>query len=110
VAGNRAEYGSLANRLEYTVSNLMNVAEFTTSARSRIEDADFAAESARLAKAQGTAANRYRYAGSSQRLIATGNPADPIGSNPLPLSIPAEPRAWRDLTLAGGSRPLQLKG
>ena len=52
VGGNRAEYGSLANRLEYTVSNLMNVAEFTTAARSRIEDADFAAESARLAKAQ----------------------------------------------------------
>ena len=52
VAGNRAEYGSMANRLEYTVSNLMNVAEFTTAARSRIEDADFAAESARLAKAQ----------------------------------------------------------
>ena len=52
VAGNRAEYGALQNRLEYTVSNLMNVAEFTTSARSRIEDADFAAESARLAKAQ----------------------------------------------------------
>lgn len=52
VAGNRAEYGSLSNRLEYTVSNLMNVAEFTTAARSRIEDADFAAESARLAKAQ----------------------------------------------------------
>merc|ERR1711998_108554 len=52
VAGNRAEYGALSNRLEYTVSNLMNVAEFMTSARSRIEDADFAAESARLAKAQ----------------------------------------------------------
>jgi flagellin len=52
VAGNRAESGAMANRLEYTVSNLMNVAEFTTSARSRIEDADFAAESARLAKAQ----------------------------------------------------------
>jgi len=52
VAGNRAEYGSMSNRLEYTVSNLMNVAEFTTAARSRIEDADFAAESARLAKAQ----------------------------------------------------------
>ena len=52
VAGNRAEYGALQNRLEYTVSNLMNVAEFTPSARSRIEDADFAAESARLAKAQ----------------------------------------------------------
>jgi len=52
VAGSRAESGAMANRLEYTVSNLMNVAEFTTSARSRIEDADFAAESARLAKAQ----------------------------------------------------------
>ena len=52
VASQRATHGALQNRLEYTVSNLMNVAEFTTSARSRIEDADFAAESARLAKAQ----------------------------------------------------------
>ena len=52
VSGQRAEYGALQNRLEYTVSNLMNVSEFTTAARSRIEDADFAAESARLAKAQ----------------------------------------------------------
>jgi len=31
---------------------LMNVSEFTQAARSRIEDADFAAESARLSKAQ----------------------------------------------------------
>jgi flagellin len=52
VAGERAGLGAVANRLEYTVSNLMNVAEYTTGARSRIEDADFAAESARLAKAQ----------------------------------------------------------
>merc|ERR1711998_538144 len=52
MAGNRANYGAVSNRLEYTVSNLMNVAEYTASARSRIEDADFAAESARLAKAQ----------------------------------------------------------
>jgi flagellin len=52
VAGDRAEYGALQNRLEYTVSNLMNVSEFTTAAKSRIADADFAAESARLAKAQ----------------------------------------------------------
>ena len=52
VSGQRASLGALQNRLEFTVSNLMNVAEFTTSARSRIEDADFAAESARLAKAQ----------------------------------------------------------
>jgi flagellin len=52
VAGGRAGLGAVSNRLEYTVSNLMNVAEYTTAARSRIEDADFAAESARLAKAQ----------------------------------------------------------
>jgi flagellin len=52
VAGDRAGLGAVSNRLEYTISNLMNVAEFTTAARSRIEDADFAAESARLAKAQ----------------------------------------------------------
>jgi flagellin len=52
VAGQRATYGALQNRLEYTVSNLMNVSEFTQAARSRIEDADFAAESARLSKAQ----------------------------------------------------------
>ena len=52
VASDRATYGSLQNRLEYTVSNLMNVSEFTQAARSRIEDADFAAESARLSKAQ----------------------------------------------------------
>jgi len=52
VAGNRADYGAVQNRLEYSVSNLLNVAEFTTAARSRIEDADFAAESARLSKAQ----------------------------------------------------------
>jgi len=52
VASDRATYGALQNRLEYTVSNLMNVSEFTQAARSRIEDADFAAESARLSKAQ----------------------------------------------------------
>ena len=52
VSGQRAILGALQNRLEYTISNLMNVAEFTTAARSRIEDADFAIESARLAKAQ----------------------------------------------------------
>ena len=52
VSGQRATLGALQNRLEYTISNLMNVAEFTTAARSRIEDADFAIESARLAKAQ----------------------------------------------------------
>jgi flagellin len=72
MAGNRANYGAVSNRLEYTVSNLMNVAEYTASARSRIEDADFAAESARLAKAQvlqqtGTA--MLAQANASQQLV-----------------------------------------
>ena len=52
VAGYKAEWGAGQNRLEYTVSNLMNVVEFTSAARSRIQDADFAVEAARLAKAQ----------------------------------------------------------
>ena len=52
VAGDRAQYGALQNSLEYTVSNLLNVSEFTAAARSRIADADFAAESAKLTKAQ----------------------------------------------------------
>ena len=52
LASYKAEWGAGQNRLEYTVSNLMNVVEFTTAARSRIQDADFAVEAARLAKAQ----------------------------------------------------------
>ncbi len=52
VAGYKAQWGAGQNRLEYTVANLMNVVEFTTAARSRIQDADFAVEAARLAKAQ----------------------------------------------------------
>ena len=52
VASNRAGYGALSNRLEYTASNLMNVAEFTTQARSRIEDADFAKVTGELTKSQ----------------------------------------------------------
>ena len=52
VAQTRADLGAIENRLEYSILNLMNVAEKTESARSRIADADFALESARLAKAQ----------------------------------------------------------
>jgi flagellin len=52
VGGYKAEWGAGQNRLDYTVSNLMNVVEFTAAARSRIQDADFAVEAARLAKSQ----------------------------------------------------------
>jgi len=47
----RATVGAQINRLEHTVSNLMNVVQRTEEARSRIEDADFAAESAAMARA-----------------------------------------------------------
>jgi flagellin len=52
IAVSRSDYGSKANRLEFAVSNLMNVSEHVSAARSGIEDTDYAAESANLAKAQ----------------------------------------------------------
>ena len=52
ISSMRATLGAVENRLDHTVSNLMNISENTEAARSRIEDADFAAESAKLAKAQ----------------------------------------------------------
>lgn len=48
----RGDLGAIANRLDFTVSNLSNVAENVSEARSRIEDADFAQESANLSRAQ----------------------------------------------------------
>jgi flagellin len=48
----RADLGAINNRLEFTMSNLANVVENTEAARSRIMDADFAAESAALSRAQ----------------------------------------------------------
>ena len=47
----RAKIGAITNRLEHTASNLMNVVQRTEEAKSRILDADFAAESAALARA-----------------------------------------------------------
>jgi flagellin len=48
----RATYGALQNRFEAVISNIQNFAENLTSARSRIQDADFAAETATLTRAQ----------------------------------------------------------
>ncbi|NDB26277.1 MAG: flagellin FliC [Gammaproteobacteria bacterium] len=50
LAANRAQAGALVNRLEHTVSNLMNVSQRLQEAVSGIEDADYAAESAALAR------------------------------------------------------------
>ncbi|MGH1487601.1 MAG: flagellin, partial [Cellvibrionaceae bacterium] len=48
----RADLGAVNNRLDFTVSNLANVSENTSAARSRIVDADFAKETAELSRAQ----------------------------------------------------------
>ena len=52
VAQMRSDLGAIENRMDHTISNLMNIAEKTADSRSRLEDADFALESARLAKNQ----------------------------------------------------------
>jgi flagellin len=48
----RGDLGAIQNRLEYTISNLNNVVENVSAARSRVQDADFAAETAALTRGQ----------------------------------------------------------
>lgn len=48
----RSQLGAINNRLDFTMSNLANVSEKTSASRSRIVDADFAAETAALSRAQ----------------------------------------------------------
>jgi len=48
----RATLGAKANRMEHAVNNLMSRVEHQSAARSRIQDADYAVESANLARAQ----------------------------------------------------------
>lgn len=48
----RSELGAIQNRFETTIANLSTATENLSAARSRIQDADFAAESAELARTQ----------------------------------------------------------
>lgn len=48
----RAKIGATINRLEYAVDNLANVSQNTSASRSRILDADYAAETTELARTQ----------------------------------------------------------
>jgi len=48
----RAIFGASINRLEYAMDNLANVSQNTAASRSRILDADYAAESTELARTQ----------------------------------------------------------
>jgi flagellin len=48
----RSELGAIQNRFESTISGLQAVSENLSASRGRIQDADFAAETAALTKAQ----------------------------------------------------------
>lgn len=52
VNATRADLGAVNNRLDHTMSNLANVSEKTSASKARIVDADFAAETAALSRAQ----------------------------------------------------------
>ena len=52
VGTEREQIGAVMNRLDYTMANLSNMATNLSLAKGRIEDADFAAESANLARVQ----------------------------------------------------------
>ena len=52
VSEERGELGSFQNRLSFTISNLSNHSQAIESARSSIQDVDFAAEATELAKNQ----------------------------------------------------------
>ena len=52
VDSQRAQLGAVQNRFDSTVSNLNSISENSTAARSRVQDADFAAETAELTKQQ----------------------------------------------------------
>jgi flagellin len=52
VNNTRATFGAAQNRFEAVISNLQVASENTAAARSRIMDADFAAETANLSRTQ----------------------------------------------------------
>lgn len=52
ISESRANLGAIQNRLGSTISNLENVSQNLSGAKSRIYDADFAAETSKMSKAQ----------------------------------------------------------
>jgi len=52
INGQRARYGALQSRFENTISNLQTTSENLSASRSRIRDADFAEETAKLTRSQ----------------------------------------------------------
>ena len=52
IDGKRADLGAVQNRMNFTINNLGNIQSNVTDARSRIQDVDFASETAQLTKQQ----------------------------------------------------------
>jgi flagellin len=52
IASTRATFGAVENRIDHKISNLLNVRNTSVNRLSKIEDADFALETAKLTKAQ----------------------------------------------------------
>ncbi|MBW8464064.1 flagellin, partial [Acidovorax sp.] len=52
ISGERAKLGALQSRFETSISSLQITSENLSASRSRIQDADFAAETANLSRAQ----------------------------------------------------------
>jgi flagellin len=48
----QSDLGALQNRFDYTISNLSNIQENVSASRGRIQDTDFAVETANLTKNQ----------------------------------------------------------
>ena len=48
----RADLGAIQNRFDHTISNLANISENVSASRSRIQDTDFATETAEMTKNQ----------------------------------------------------------
>ena len=52
ISSDRAQYGAVMNRLDHAMANMQNIVTNLSTAKGRLEDADFAAESANLARTQ----------------------------------------------------------
>ncbi|MBB1278812.1 flagellin [Pseudoalteromonas sp. SR43-3] len=52
IDSNRSDLGAIQNRFGYTINNLANIEENLSASRSRIQDTDFATETAEMTKNQ----------------------------------------------------------
>ena len=72
VNSTRATFGATQSRFDTVIANLQQAVENQAAARSRIMDADFAAETANLSPRADPAAGRHRDGGAGQPAAAAG--------------------------------------